>query len=127
MKILNFFLTALCSARQSAIKRDCTENTSLKANNHILYSRNYSKLTMINTGGLTLSPMGYPPLRYQGRSYLWPHVAKEYLLLGKFSGHIQKFGLKSQKLNEISEFKDFDKFRFCITLMNENLHNLFDF
>ena len=32
------------------------------------------------------------------------HVAKKYWLLGTINGHMQKFGLKSQKLLEISGY-----------------------
>ena len=41
--------------------------------------------------------------------------------IGKFRGHMQKFGLKSQNLSKISELQNFVKLRFCITLTSETL------
>ena len=32
---------------------------------------------------------------YQGRNHFLPHIAKEYVLVGTFCGHMQKFGPKS--------------------------------
>ena len=49
----------------------------------------------------------------EGVIFLTPsHVAKDYLLLGTFGDHMQKFGPKSQKLNEILGFQNFMKMRF---------------
>ena len=45
------------------------------------------------------------------------------MLLGTFSGRMQIFGAKSQKLNKIPGFQNFVKLRFSITLANENRHN----
>ena len=68
----------------------------------------------------------HPP-RYQGRDNFWPHVAnKENLIRCTFSGYIQKFGLKSQQLQEILGFQNFVKLRFLITLAYENSNNLLD-
>ena len=67
---------------------------------------------------ISLSPMGgrilWLPKGYEGRSHLKPHIALEHLL---FRVHMQKFGPKSQQLNEVSGFQNFVKLRFQLTLM----------
>ena len=52
------------------------------------------------------------PLRYHGRSHFGLYIALDHLLTGTYRGHMPKFGLKSQKLNEILRFVNFEITRF---------------
>ena len=73
---------------------------------------------------LTLPPMAFrirwllwggvlkTPLRYHGRSHFGLYIAIEHLLPGTYRGHMQKFRLKSQKLNEILRFENLEITRF---------------
>ena len=65
---------------------------------------------------LTLSPVKHqilllqwgpqrPPLRYQGRIHVWPHVSIEHLILGIFRDDMQKFGPVSNNLTRFQDFK----------------------
>ena len=60
-------------------------------------------------GGLKDPP---PPLRYHGRSHFGLYIAIEHLLPGTYRGHMPKFRLKSQKLNEILRFENLEITRF---------------
>ena len=68
-----------------------------------------------------------PPLRNQWRSGLRPHVAIDIMLRCKFRAHMQKFGPLSQKLGEISRFKNLVRLRFHVTLVYKNCHNSLNF
>ena len=68
-----------------------------------------------------------PPLRNQWWSGLRPHVAIDILLRCKFRAHMQKFGPLSQKLGEISRFKNLVRLRFHVTLLYINCHNSLNF
>ena len=52
------------------------------------------------------------PLRYHGRSHFGLYIAIEHLLPGTYRGHMPKFRLKSQKLNEILRFENLEITRF---------------
>ena len=95
------------------------------------YQHSWSLTNTLEKVNLTLSPMAYHvlwhPPRYQWRNHFWHHVAKAYLLIDTFSGHMQKFRPISQKWHEISDFRNFVRLRFLITLINENSHNWVDF
>ena len=86
-----------------------------------LWLHNVSLFYMVMLCILTLPPMGYQilwlpwgvseaPLRNQGRSYFWPHVAIKHFLLDIFRGHMQKISQKSQNLSKISGFQKNFKF-----------------
>ena len=51
------------------------------------------------------------------------NIDVDILSRGKFRAHMQKFGLKSQKLSEILIFQNFVKLRFCLTLIYESCQN----
>ena len=68
-----------------------------------------------------------PPLRNQGRSHFWPHVAKSYFETYKSYDHMQNFRPLSQKFSEISRFEKFEFLRFCLTLTHRNCHNSLNF
>ena len=66
------------------------------------------------TGGRgVLEPL--PPLRYHGRSHFGLCIAIQHLLPGIYRGRMPKFRLKSQKLNEILRFENFEIFPFVDT------------
>ena len=65
-----------------------------------------------------------PPLRNHWWSGLRPHVAIDILFRYKFRVHMQKFGLLSQKLSEISRFQYLVILRFHVIFMYINCHNL---
>ena len=58
---------------------------------------------------------------------LTSHIAIDHLLLGTYRGHMPKFILKSQKLNEILRFENFEITRFRHTLTHENSHSSLNF
>ena len=82
------------------------------------------------TEGVRILWVGFwipPPLRNQWWSRLRPHVAIDKFLRYKFRDHMQKFGLQSRKLAEISRFKNLVKLIFHVTLVYKNCHNSLNF
>ena len=65
--------------------------------------------------------------RNQWWSGLRPYVAIHILLKCKFRTHMQTFGPPSQKLGEISRFKNLVRLRFHVTLVYKNCHNSLNF
>ena len=59
-----------------------------------------------------LRHIGFCGFRYHRRSYVGPYIAIDHLLTGTYRGHMPKFGLKFQKLNEILRFLNFEIKRF---------------
>ena len=63
---------------------------------------------------LTLPPTAYRILwlRYHGRSHFWLYIVIDHLLKRTYRGHMSKFRLKSQKLNEILKLENLETTRF---------------
>ena len=53
-----------------------------------------------------------PPTTYHGRSHFGLCIAIDHLLPGTYRGHMPKFRLKSEKLNEMLRFENFEITRF---------------
>ena len=95
--------------------------------NYINFLSHLKHLTLPRRGYRFCGSEGKAPPKKSMIEWSETHVAVDILLRYKFRYHLQKFGLLSQKLTEISRFQNFVKVRFHVTSVYKICHNSLHF